>query len=64
VRRVSGALAPARFLRPSDAVDRQDDAYSPKEVHFVDNLPLTPAGKIDKKPLRAKAWSGSDRMVH
>jgi fatty-acyl-CoA synthase len=38
--------------------------YAPKEVHFVDNLPLTPAGKIDKKPLRAKAWSGSDRMVH
>ncbi len=38
--------------------------HAPKEVRFVDALPLTPAGKIDKKPLRAKAWSSADRMVN
>jgi fatty-acyl-CoA synthase len=38
--------------------------HAPKEVRFVDDLPMTAAGKIDKKPLRAKAWSGADRRVN
>ena len=44
--------------------DVKGSVHAPKEVHFVSDLPITPAGKIDKKPLRAKAWSSADRMVH
>jgi fatty-acyl-CoA synthase len=38
--------------------------HAPKEVHFVKSLPMTPAGKIDKKPLREKAWAGAARQVN
>ncbi|MCL6577380.1 long-chain-fatty-acid--CoA ligase [Kyrpidia sp.] len=36
----------------------------PKEVRFVEALPLTPYGKIDKKALREPYWSGRDRQVN
>lgn len=36
---------------------------APKRVHFVDALPKTPAGKVDKKAIRAQHWSGRDRFV-
>jgi fatty-acyl-CoA synthase len=36
---------------------------TPKRVEFVDALPVTGVGKIDKKALRAKFWAGRDRMV-
>jgi fatty-acyl-CoA synthase len=32
-------------------------------VEFVDSLPKTPAGKVDKKAIRARYWAGRDRMV-
>jgi acyl-CoA synthetase (AMP-forming)/AMP-acid ligase II len=35
----------------------------PRSVDFVDELPKTPIGKIDKKVLRAPFWVGRDRMV-
>jgi fatty-acyl-CoA synthase len=38
--------------------------HAPKEVHFVRSLPMTAAGKIDKKSLRAKAWAGAARLVN
>ena len=38
-------------------------AHAPKTVEFVDALPLTGVGKIDKKVLRAKFWQGQTRMV-
>jgi fatty-acyl-CoA synthase len=31
--------------------------WSPKTVHFVDSIPLTPLGKVDRKALRAGAAS-------
>ena len=37
--------------------------HAPKAVHIVDRLPLTAAGKIDKKPLREQAWAGMARRV-
>lgn len=37
---------------------------SPKEIVFVDSLPLTPYGKIDKKVLRQAYWEGSERNIH
>jgi fatty-acyl-CoA synthase len=37
--------------------------YAPKSIEFVDSVPLTPLGKLDKKALRAKYWAGRDRQV-
>jgi fatty-acyl-CoA synthase len=36
---------------------------SPKSVEFVDELPETPFGKIDKKQLRGRYWRGHDRAI-
>ena len=36
---------------------------APKRVDFVDALPLTALGKIDKKALRAPFWDGQQRKV-
>jgi len=36
---------------------------APKTVVFVDGLPVNPAGKLDKKALRAPFWSGHERQV-
>ena len=38
--------------------------YAPKSVDFVDALPVTPVGKIDKPALRARYWYGQTRGVH
>jgi len=35
----------------------------PKEVKFVDSIPLTTIGKIDKKELRKAFWEGRDRGI-
>jgi fatty-acyl-CoA synthase len=37
---------------------------SPKTVEFVAEIPKTPAGKIDRKLLRAPYWAGMGRAVH
>jgi fatty-acyl-CoA synthase len=42
---------------------RKGSAHAPKRVEFVDALPLTPVGKIDKKLVRARYWAGQQRMV-
>lgn len=42
---------------------RKGSAHAPKTVEFVETLPLTGVGKIDKKVLRAKFWAGQTRMV-
>jgi len=36
---------------------------APKTIDFVDALPTNPAGKLDKKALRAPFWSGRNRQV-
>ncbi len=38
--------------------------HAPKRLEFIDRLPLTPLGKIDKKQLRAQFWAGRDRAVN
>jgi fatty-acyl-CoA synthase/long-chain acyl-CoA synthetase len=39
-------------------------AYAtPKSVAFVDALPETPLGKIDKKVLRAQYWESRSREI-
>ncbi len=43
--------------------DAKGAVHAPKTVDFVDTLPLTPIGKLDKKALRARYWEGSARSV-
>ena len=42
---------------------RKGSAHAPKAIEFVDSLPLTGVGKVDKKILRTKYWAGQARMV-
>ena len=35
----------------------------PKSVEIVDEMPLTPFGKMDKKRLRAPHWEGATRQI-
>ncbi|HEY4171133.1 MAG TPA: AMP-binding protein [Reyranella sp.] len=43
--------------------DRKGGTHAPKQVEFVEALPLTAVGKVDKKVLRARYWEGRERMV-
>jgi fatty-acyl-CoA synthase len=36
----------------------------PKEIRFIDTLPLTPYGKIDKKALRKPYWDFASRNIN
>jgi acyl-CoA synthetase (AMP-forming)/AMP-acid ligase II len=40
------------------------DFKVPKSVEFVEELPRTPSGKIQKGELRAPYWKGRQRMVN
>ncbi len=42
---------------------RKGSTHAPKHIKFVDALPMTGVGKIDKKVLKAGFWTGRDRMV-
>ncbi len=37
---------------------------TPKTITFLDELPLTKVGKVDKKVLRSAYWDGGDREVN
>ncbi len=37
---------------------------APKSVEFRQEIPKTPAGKIDRKNLREPYWAGVERRVH
>ncbi|MEV0945393.1 AMP-binding protein [Rhodococcus sp. NPDC049939] len=60
-------------LRDGQSVDADDlvekvraakgPVHAPKSVDFVDSLPLTPLGKLDKKTLRSRYWESADRAV-
>jgi fatty-acyl-CoA synthase len=43
--------------------EHKGSLYAPKTVEFVEELPVTAVGKIDKKKLRAAYWSNSRRQV-
>jgi len=51
--REPGATVTARELRDLVATDLKK-LYAPRDVDFVDALPLTPMDKVDKKALRAR----------
>ncbi|WP_244641949.1 AMP-binding protein [Chelatococcus reniformis] len=42
---------------------RKGSTQAPKQVEFLDELPTTAVGKVDKKVLRARYWAGQQRMV-
>ncbi|MFB9269805.1 AMP-binding protein [Bradyrhizobium erythrophlei] len=42
---------------------RKGGTHAPKQIEFVDSLPLTAVGKVDKKQLRLRYWAGQDRQV-
>jgi acyl-CoA synthetase (AMP-forming)/AMP-acid ligase II len=44
--------------------DRKGPVHAPKSVEFIDALPTTPLGKVDKAALRNRFWTGQDRNVH
>jgi fatty-acyl-CoA synthase len=44
--------------------ERKGAVYTPKAIEFVDALPMTGLGKLDKKAIRARFWQGLARAVH
>jgi fatty-acyl-CoA synthase len=44
--------------------ERKGPVYAPKSIELLDSLPLTPVGKADKKTLRARYWTGVERLVN
>lgn len=43
--------------------ERKGSQQAPKRIDFVDQLPLTPVGKPDKKAVRSRYWEGASRSV-
>jgi fatty-acyl-CoA synthase len=44
--------------------DAKGPVYAPKTVEFVDEMPVTPLGKPDKKAVRQRFWGKQERQVH
>jgi len=44
--------------------ERKGAVQAPKAIDFVDALPMTGLGKLDKKAIRARLWQGQQRAVH
>ncbi|MCC8945908.1 AMP-binding protein [Bradyrhizobium sp. Arg62] len=42
---------------------KKGSAHAPKQIQFVKELPMSGVGKVDKKVLKARFWTGRDRMV-
>ena len=62
VARPGAQIDPARLI--ALVKEKKGAAQAPKTVEIVDSLPLTPVGKVDKKVLRARYWTGEARSVH
>jgi fatty-acyl-CoA synthase len=66
---VTAVVVPREGARPSAdelislVKARKGSAHAPKQIKFVDKLPMTGVGKVDKKVLRASFWAGRERMV-
>jgi len=43
---------------------RKGSVHAPKAVHFLDEIPLTPVGKPDKKALRARFSGAAGSHLH
>jgi fatty-acyl-CoA synthase len=62
VRRPGSEVAEAELI--ALVKERKGSVSAPKTVDFVDQIPLSPLGKPDKKALRSQYWEGSERLVH
>ena len=66
---VTAVVVPRDGARPNEqelielVKARKGSAHAPKHIKFVDALPMTGVGKVDKKVLKAGFWTGRDRMV-
>ncbi|MFV0308668.1 MAG: AMP-binding protein [Desertimonas sp.] len=58
-----GAIVDTEALRRL-VKDRKGGVYAPKSIDVVDELPLTPVGKADKKVLRKQYWGDRTRNVN
>jgi acyl-CoA synthetase (AMP-forming)/AMP-acid ligase II len=58
----SGALDQAE-LRAHALAHFGQELFVPERVDFVERLPLTPVGKVDKRALRAPHWAGHARDI-
>jgi fatty-acyl-CoA synthase len=60
-------LKPGARVQPEELIalvrEHKGPVQAPKSVEFADALPLTGLGKLDKKALRVKYWSGQARGV-
>jgi len=43
--------------------ERRGAPWTPKTIRFVEQLPLTGLGKVDRKALRAQFWPNAGRQV-
>ncbi len=59
---VAEGISEAEIIAHTKA--RLGGVKAPKTVAFIDSIPRTAAGKMDKKELRKPYWGGSDRMVN
>lgn len=60
-------LTPGADITIREIIDfvrmRKGSLMAPKSVEFIDKIPLTNLGKVDKKALRQRFWNNRDRMV-
>ena len=61
-------VRPGTPVEPDELIalvkEHKGSVWAPKSVDFIDSLPTNPAGKIDKKSLRAPYWAGRSRQVN
>ncbi|MCY4343896.1 MAG: AMP-binding protein [Gammaproteobacteria bacterium] len=60
-------VTPGAAMTPAEIMARTKadigGVKAPKRVTIMDELPRTPVGKLDKKPLREAAWAGRERKI-
>ena len=60
-------LHPGAAVTAEELIDfvraRKGPLAAPKTIEFTDEVPVTNLGKIDRKAIRARYWSGRARMV-
>lgn len=60
-------LHPGKSATEAELIDhvkaKKGSLNAPKAVEFWDAIPLTNLGKVDKKAIRARFWSGRERQI-
>jgi fatty-acyl-CoA synthase len=61
------ALKPGAVVGGEELIElvrvKKGSVQAPKSLEFIDQMPLTPIGKVDKKVLRARFWPAEGRAV-